>query len=158
MQIQILCIGKIKDRWIAEGIAEFEKRLKPYCTLTYTVLSEVKIPDNASPAEESAVKEKEGELLLSSIKNGYYPVALDPHGKSISSEGLSEILDDAKLSGRNICFLIGGPLGFSKTLLSSVPQKLSFSSLTFTHTMCRLLLFEQIYRAFRILSGEPYHK
>ena len=158
MQIQILCIGKIKDRWIAEGIAEFEKRLRPYCTLTYTVLSEVKIPDNASPAEESAVKEKEGELLLSSIKNGYYPVALDLHGKSISSEGLSEILDDAKLSGKNLCFLIGGPLGFSKTLLSSVPQKLSFSSLTFTHTMCRLLLFEQIYRAFRILSGEPYHK
>ena len=158
MQIQILCIGKIKDRWISDGIAEFEKRLKPYCALTQTVLSEVKIPENASPAEEAAVKEKEGELLLSSVKEGFITIALDPKGVSISSEKLASVIGDARLSGKNICFLIGGPLGFSANLLSSVQMKLSFSALTFTHTMCRLILFEQIYRAFRILSGEPYHK
>lgn len=158
MHIQILCIGKIKDRWISDGIAEFEKRMKPYCTLTQTVLPEVKIPENASPAEEAAVKEKEGELLLSSVKDGFITIALDPKGVSISSEKLASVIADARLSGRNICFLIGGPLGFSANLLSSVQMKLSFSALTFTHTMCRLILFEQIYRAFRILSGEPYHK
>ena len=158
MQIQILCIGKIKDQWISEGISVFETRLRPYCSMTLTVLPEVRIPENASAAEENMVREKEGELLLSAVKEGYYTIALDPKGKMVSSEQLSAFIGDARISGRNLCFMIGGPLGFSGELLSSVREKISFSALTFTHTMCRLILFEQIYRAFRILSGEPYHK
>ena len=139
MQIQILCIGKIKDAWIASGIAEFEKRLRPYAKVFVTELAEVRIPDNASATEEQRVKEKEGELLL-------------------TSEDLAKSVGDAKIEGANLCFIIGGPLGLSPALLSSVPKKVSFSKMTFTHTMCRLILFEQIYRAFRIVSGEPYHK
>jgi len=158
MQIQILCIGKIKDHWIAEGIAEFEKRLKPYVTITVTELADVRIPDAASSAEEKLVKEKEGELLRSSVKNGFVTLALDPHGKPISSEEIATRFNTAKLTGKNICFIIGGPLGLSQKLLASVDQKLSISTITFTHTMCRLILFEQIYRAFKILAGEPYHK
>jgi len=158
MQIQILCIGKIKDQWIADGIAEFKKRLKLYATITVTELAEVRIPDDASPAEEKIVKEKEGELLHAAVKNGFDILALDPHGKPIQSEELATKFKCAKLAGKNLCFIIGGPLGLSEKLLASVDQKLSFSALTFTHTMCRLILFEQIYRAFKIISGEPYHK
>ncbi len=158
MQIQILCIGKIKDRWIADGIAEFEKRLKPYGTVTVTELTEVRIPEGASPAEEMIVKDKEGDLLLAAVKSGFTAMAFDPHGRPISSEELAAELGEARLAGRNLCFIIGGPLGLSEKLLSAVNRRLSFSALTFTHTMGRLILFEQIYRAYRILAGEPYHK
>lgn len=158
MQIQILCIGKIKDSWIASGISEFEKRLRPYAKIFVTELAEVRIPDNASDTEERKVKEKEGELLLANIKNGFVPVALDPRAPLISSEELAKYVGDAKISGNNICFVIGGPLGLSPEFLSAVSKKVSFSRMTFTHTMCRLILFEQIYRAFRIINGEPYHK
>lgn len=158
MQIQILCIGKIKDAYLTEGIAEFEKRLRPYVKLTVTELSEVRIPDNASPSEERRVKEKEGLLLLENIKSGFIPVALDPHAQLISSEELAEYVGNAKINGQNICFVIGGPLGLSPEFLTLVSKKVSFSRMTFTHTMCRLILFEQVYRAFRILNAEPYHK
>ncbi|MDO5845683.1 MAG: 23S rRNA (pseudouridine(1915)-N(3))-methyltransferase RlmH [Methanocorpusculum sp.] len=158
MQIQILCIGKIKDAYLAEGIAEFGKRLRPYVKLTVTELSEVRIPENASAADERAVKEKEGVLLLKNIKDGFYAAALDPHAPLISSEELAEFIGDAKIEGRNLCFIIGGPLGLSPEVVMAVPKKVSFSRMTFTHTMCRLILFEQVYRAFRILNAEPYHK
>ena len=157
MQIQILCIGKIKDSWIASGIAEFDKRLRPYAKVFVTELVEVRIPDNASETEEVRVKEKEGELLLANIKSGFKAVALDPKAPLISSEELAKTIGDAKIVGDNLCFIIGGPLGLSPAVLSSV-RKVSFSKMTFTHTMCRLILFEQIYRAFRIVNGEPYHK
>ena len=101
MHIQILCIGKIKDPWIAEGIIEFEKRLKPYGTIIITELSEIRIPDKATPSEEITVKEKEGNLLISAIKTGYIPITLDSHGKSISSEDLAHLLNDAKITGKN---------------------------------------------------------
>ncbi|HJJ50002.1 MAG TPA: 23S rRNA (pseudouridine(1915)-N(3))-methyltransferase RlmH [Methanocorpusculum sp.] len=158
MQVQILCVGKIKDAYISAGIAEFEKRLRPYAKIIVTELAEIKIPDNASAPEEIRVKEKEGELILAHVKEGFFTIALDPLGVSLSSEGFAEIFGDAKLSGRNICFIIGGPLGLSPGVLASVGKKLSLSHMTFTHTMCRLILFEQVYRAFRILHGEPYHK
>ncbi len=158
MQVQILCIGKIKDAYISAGIAEFEKRLRPYAKIFITELAEVKIPENASASEEIRVKKKEGDLILANVKEGFSVIALDPYGVSLSSEEFSGIFGDAKLSGKNICFIIGGPLGLSSALLRSVEKKLSLSQMTFTHTMCRLILFEQVYRAFRILHGEPYHK
>jgi len=158
MQIQILCIGRIKDSFINDGIAEFQKRLRPYARITVTELAEVKIPSKASPAEEEMVKEKEGELLFENIYDGFLPVVLDVHSSLITSEEFAKLIGDTEMEGKNICFIIGGPLGFSPAFLTKNTKKVSFSHLTFTHTMCRLLLFEQIYRAFRILNGEPYHK
>lgn len=158
MQIQILCIGKIKDAYISSGIAEFEKRLRPYGKIFITELAEVKIPENASVSEELRVKEKEGELILANAKEGFMKIALDPNGISLSSEEFADVFHDAKLSGKNLCFIIGGPLGLSPELLKSAEKKLSLSRMTFTHPMTRLILFEQVYRAFRILHGEPYHK
>ncbi|MCK9312879.1 MAG: 23S rRNA (pseudouridine(1915)-N(3))-methyltransferase RlmH [Methanocorpusculum sp.] len=158
MQIQILCVGKIKDAYISAGIAEFEKRLRPYAKVFVTELSDVKIPENASASEELHVKEKEGEAILSNVKEGFFTIALDPFGMSLASEAFSGIFGEAKLSGMNLCFIIGGPLGLSSAVLKSAGKKLSLSQMTFTHTLCRLILFEQIYRAFRILHGEPYHK
>jgi len=158
MQIQILCVGKIKDSFINEGIAEFQKRLRPYARVIVTELAEVKIPAKASTAEEEMVKEKEGELLFDNICEGFLPVILDVHSPLISSEEFAKLIGDTEMGGKNICFIIGGPLGFSHHFITKNAKKISFSRLTFTHTMCRLILFEQIYRAFRILKGEPYHK
>ncbi|MDO5844399.1 MAG: 23S rRNA (pseudouridine(1915)-N(3))-methyltransferase RlmH [Methanocorpusculum sp.] len=158
MQIQILCVGKIKDAYIGSGIAEFEKRLRPYAKIFVTELTDVRIPESASVSDERVVMEKEGKLILSNIKEGFCSVALERTGKEISSGDLAEFFGEMKISGRNICFIIGGPLGLSPEVLSFVERKISFSRLTFTHTMCRLILFEQVYRAFRILNKEPYHK
>ena len=158
MQIQILCIGKIKDTYISSGIAEFEKRLRPYGKIFITELAEVKIPENASVSEELRVKEREGELILANAKEGFMKIALDPNGTSLSSEEFADVFRDAKLSGKNLCFIIGGPLGLSPELLKSAEKKLSLSRMTFTHPMTRLILLEQVYRAFRIQNGEPYHK
>ncbi|HJK18394.1 MAG TPA: 23S rRNA (pseudouridine(1915)-N(3))-methyltransferase RlmH [Methanocorpusculum sp.] len=158
MQIQILCVGRIKDSYLNEGIAEFLKRLRPYATVSVTELSEVKIPENASSSAEIQVKEREGEKLLAGVKPGFLTVALDPRAPLIASEDIAALFGELELSGKNICFLIGGPLGLSPAVLAAVDRTISFSRLTFTHTMIRLLLFEQIYRGFRILRGEPYHK
>ncbi|ABN06849.1 protein of unknown function DUF163 [Methanocorpusculum labreanum Z] len=158
MQIQIVCVGKIKDAYISSGVVEFEKRLRPYGKIFITELAEVKIPDNASASDELRVKEREGELILANVKEGFFKIALDPNGMSLSSEEFSDVFRDAKLSGKNLCFIIGGPLGLSPKLLQSVEKKLSLSRMTFTHPMTRLILLEQVYRAFRILNGEPYHK
>ncbi|HJJ98477.1 MAG TPA: 23S rRNA (pseudouridine(1915)-N(3))-methyltransferase RlmH [Methanocorpusculum sp.] len=158
MQIQILCVGRIKDSYLNEGIAEFAKRLRPYATVFVTELSEVKISENASSSAEIQVKEREGEKLLAGVKPGFLTVALDPRAPLIASEDIAALFGELELSGKNICFLIGGPLGLSPAVLAAVDRTISFSRLTFTHTMIRLLLFEQIYRGFRILRGEPYHK
>ncbi|HJK55497.1 MAG TPA: 23S rRNA (pseudouridine(1915)-N(3))-methyltransferase RlmH [Methanocorpusculum sp.] len=104
------------------------------------------------------VKEREGEKLLAGVKPGFLTVALDPRAPLIASEDIAALFGELELSGKNICFLIGGPLGLSPAVLAAVDRTISFSRLTFTHTMIRLLLFEQIYRGFRILRGEPYHK
>ena len=157
MQIQILCVGRIKDSYLNEGIAEFAKRLRPYATVFVTELSEVKISENASSSAEIQVKEREGEKLLAGVKPGFLTVALDPRAPLIASEDIAALFGELELSGKNICFLIGGPLGLSPAVLAAVDRTISFSRLTFTHTMIRLLLFEQIYRGFRILRGEPYH-
>jgi len=158
MQIQILCVGKIKDAFIKDGIDEFQKRLRPYVRIEVTELSEVKIPTKSSPIEEETVREKEGILILENIHQGFLPIVLDVQSPLISSEEFAKSIGEAEINGKNICFIIGGPLGFSSDFHSKIPKKISFSRLTFTHTMCRLILFEQIYRAFRIINGEPYHK
>ncbi|HJK11718.1 MAG TPA: 23S rRNA (pseudouridine(1915)-N(3))-methyltransferase RlmH, partial [Methanocorpusculum sp.] len=113
MQIQILCVGRIKDSYLNEGIAEFAERLRPYATVFVTELSEVKIPENASSPAEIQVKEREGEKLLAGVKPGFLTVALDPRATLIASEDIAALFGELELSGKNICFLIGGPLGLS---------------------------------------------
>lgn len=158
MQIQILCVSRIKDGYLNEGIGEFSKRLKPYAHISVTELAEVRMPEHASPSAEMLVKAREGEQILSAVKEGFFTVALDPYAPLISSEEVSVMLGTAELNGNNICFIIGGPLGLAPEVLSAVDRKVSFSRLTFTHTMVRLILSEQIYRGFWILRGGPYHK
>lgn len=159
MQIRIIAVGKIKERYLQEGIAEYEKRLRPYVKLQIIELSEERRPLSASPAIESVAKEKEGERILAAIPESSFVIALDVKGQSWSSEELAGSFHKWELSGQNqLVFLIGGDLGLSPDVLARSDMSLSLSSMTFTHPIARLLLVEQVYRAFRILRGEPYHK
>jgi 23S rRNA (pseudouridine1915-N3)-methyltransferase len=159
MQVHTIAVGKIKEKYLQLGILEYEKRLRPYVKLQIIEISEEKRPASASPAVESAAKEKEGERILAAIPEGSYVIALDMQGQSWSSEELAAAFREWELSGQNhLAFVIGGDLGLSPAVLARSGLRLSLSKMTFTHPMARLLLVEQVYRVFRILRGEPYHK
>jgi 23S rRNA (pseudouridine1915-N3)-methyltransferase len=159
MQIRIIAVGKIKERYLREGIAEYEKRLRPYAKLQVIEITDERRPLSASPAIESVAKDKEGERILASIPDGSLVIALDVMGQSWPSEQLAASFREWELSGPNqLAFIIGGDLGLSQGVLARSNLRLSLSKMTFTHPMARLLLIEQVYRAFRILRGEPYHK
>ena len=159
MNITIFSVGKIKEKFYRDAIAEFEKRLGRYCRLKMIEVSDEKTPQDASKAEEEMILEKEGRKLLSSFPEHIYLIALDIRGKSYSSESFADHLAGLGLSGRSsIGFVIGGSLGLSKEVLDRADARISFSEMTFPHQMMRLILLEQIYRAFRINHGEPYHK
>ena len=158
MKITIVCAGKIKEKYLTAGIAEFMKRLKPFAQVEIREVHEEKMPDSPSEAEKEQVLAKEGEKLLKLVPEGSYLFVLDVFGKEKSSEELAAGIDKLGLSGRsNITFLIGGAFGLSKEVRKSADELLSFSQMTFTHQMVRLLLVEQIYRAFKINRGEKYH-
>lgn len=159
MQIRIIAVGKIKEKYLQEGIAEYEKRLRPYAKVQIVEITEEKRPLSASPAIESAAKEKEGERILAAIPEGSFVIALDLKGQIWSSEDLAASFREWELTGQNqLVFVIGGDLGLSPAVLLRSNFRLSLSKMTFTHPLARLLLVEQVYRAFRILRGEPYHK
>jgi len=159
MQIRVIAVGKIKEQFLREGIAEYEKRLRPYAKLQVVELPEEKRPQPASPANESVAIEKEGERILGAVAENSFVIALDVKGQSWSSEELAASFGERELSGQNqLAFVIGGDLGLSPAVLARSNLRLSLSKMTFTHPMARLLLLEQVYRAFRILRGEPYHK
>ncbi|MDF3001225.1 MAG: rlmH [Bacillota bacterium] len=159
MNITILCIGKLKERYWTEAITEYSKRLSKYCTLTINELKEEKAPDNPSNAEESAVKDAEGKNILKQIKKDSYVIVLAIKGKELDSESLSERIMALGISGKSdITFVIGGSLGLSDEVLSRADFQLSFSKLTFPHQMMRVILLEQIYRSFKIIRNETYHK
>lgn len=159
MHIHVIAVGKIKERFLQDGIAEYEKRLRPYAKLQITELSEEKRSAAASAGSESAAREKEGQRILAGIPEGSLVVALDIKGQNWTSEDLANGLRVWELAGRNqVTFIIGGDLGLSQAVLEQSDLRLSLSKMTFTHPMARLLLLEQIYRGFRILRGEPYHK
>jgi 23S rRNA (pseudouridine1915-N3)-methyltransferase len=159
MQIRIIAVGRIKEKFLLEGIAEYEKRIRPYARVQIVELPEQKRPVTASPAVETAARETEGERILAAIPEGFTVIALDVKGQSRSSEELAALFRERELSAKNhLAFIIGGDLGLSPAVLSASSLRLSLSPMTFTHPMARLLLLEQIYRAFRILRGEPYHK
>ena len=159
MQIRVVAVGKVKEKYLQEGIAEYEKRLRPYVKLGITELAEEKRPVSASMASEAAAVEKEGERILAAVPGGSLVIALDVKGRALSSEELASSFREWELSGRNqLAFVIGGDLGLSPAVLARSNLRLSLSKMTFTHPMARLILLEQVYRACRINCGEPYHK
>lgn len=158
MKISIVCVGKIKEKYLTEGIAEFTKRLTPYCKLETIAIGEEKMPDNPSPAEKEQVLAKETERLLNAIPQNAHVVLLDLQGKEVTSPQLADLFDEWAMAGKShIAFVIGGAFGYTDALRKRADMRWSFSKLTFTHQMIRLLLVEQIYRAFKISRGEKYH-
>lgn len=158
MKITIVAAGKIKEKYLSEGIAEFMKRLRPYAQVQIVEISEEKMKENPSEAEKEKTLTKEGERLLRQVPEGSHLIVLDVYGKNMSSEELAADIDKLGLEGKsNITFLIGGAFGLSKEVRKAADELLSFSKMTFTHQMVRLLLVEQIYRAFKINRGEKYH-
>jgi 23S rRNA (pseudouridine1915-N3)-methyltransferase len=159
MNITIICVGKIKEKYLKSAIDEYVKRLSRYCKLNIVELADEKTPDNASEKEELLIKGKEGEAILKNIKDNMFVIALDLKGNTLSSEELSNYIKDLGIKGEsNIAFVIGGSLGISKAVLERANYKLCFSKMTFPHQLFRVMLLEQVYRGFRIISGEPYHK
>jgi 23S rRNA (pseudouridine1915-N3)-methyltransferase len=159
MHIQILTVGKLKERYLVDGIAEYVKRLGPYAKMQMIEVPDEKAPENMSPAEEQQVRVKEGERLLAKLGADVYVVALAIDGEMWTSEQLAGSLDKLATYGRSqVAFVIGGSLGLSSELLRRADMRLSFGRMTLPHQLMRLVLVEQIYRAMRINRGEPYHK
>ena len=158
MRFYVVCIGKLKDAYLRDGVAEFVKRMRPYGGITITELNESKIGDKPSDADRKQVVDEEGERLLKVVPKNAYTVLLDVYGKTMSSEDLAKTVAKLEVDGvSDMAFIIGGDFGVSEALRQSVNYKLSFSPMTFTHQMVRLLLVEQIYRASKINRNEPYH-
>ena len=159
MKITICCVGKIKEKFYSQAIEEYSKRLSKYCKLEIKEAADEKTPDSASDTVNRMIKEKEGDRLLSFIKDDSYVIALAIDGKMLDSVEISEKIDNLMLSGKSdIVFVIGGSLGLDKRVLDRADYKLSFSKMTFPHQLMRVILLEQIYRSFRIMKNEPYHK
>ena len=159
MNITVICIGKLKEKYWTAAIDEYSKRLKGYCSLDIIELKEARLPDKAGPAEELAVKEAEGEEILKKIKDNQYVITLEVKGKMLSSEKLAEKMETLAIDGQsNVVFVIGGSLGLSTAVSKRANFKLSFSEMTFPHQMRRVILLEQVYRAFKINRNEAYHK
>ena len=158
MRFYVVCIGKLKDAYLRDGVAEFVKRMRPCGGIAITELNESKIGDKPSDADRKQVVDEEGERLLKAVPKNAYTVLLDVYGKTMSSEELAKTIAKLEVDGiSDMAFIIGGAFGVSEALRQSVNYKLSFSPMTFTHQMVRLLLVEQIYRASKINRNEPYH-
>lgn len=159
MKITILCVGKIKEKFYRDAAAEYIKRLGRYCKPEVIEVADEKTPDGASENVENQIREKEGERLLGKIKDGAYVVALAIDGKMRDSKELAKHIEQLGIQGKSqIVFVIGGSLGLSESVLRRADETLSFSKMTFPHQLMRVILLEQIYRSYRIVNGEPYHK
>lgn len=159
MRIRLICVGKLKEKYLSLGVAEYVKRLSRYCSLEIIELQDEKTPDNGSVAQEILVRNKEGERILKAIKGDTYCIALAIEGNMLSSVELAEKINNLGISGiSHINFIIGGSLGLSDEVLSRANYHLSFSSMTFPHQLMRMILLEQIYRSYRIINNQPYHK
>ena len=159
MKITILCVGKIKEKYFRNGIEEYQKRLGKYCKLEIVEVADEKTPDHASEVEELQIKEKEGQRMEKYLKKDAYKIALAIEGDMLDSVELSKKIDSLGVKGvSHIIFIIGGSLGIAPSIMKQVDYKLSFSKMTFPHQMMRMILLEQVYRSYRIINGEPYHK
>ena len=158
-EITLIAMGKLKEKFYLSAAAEYEKRLKGYCSFRILELPEVRLPEDPSPAEISAGLEKEAELIFSKIPKGAWLCVLTPEGKMLSSEDLAGKLKDVKLSGKSsACFLIGSSFGMSPRVKAKADFKLSMSPLTFPHHLAQIMVLEQLYRAEAIQAGSKYHK
>lgn len=159
MNIQLVCVGKLKEKYLVQGIAEYSKRLAPYVKFQVSEVPDEQAPEKMSDAELEQVKDREGERILGHIKQDAHVVALAIDGQLWSSEDLASQLDRLATYGTsNVAFVIGGSNGLSDTVLRRANSKLSFGRMTLPHQLMRLVLVEQIYRAVKINRGEPYHK
>lgn len=159
MKITIISVGKIKEKFYRDAIAEYEKRLSRYCKFQIIEVADEKTPDKASENEENQIKEKEAERILSQIKDDAFVITLEIGGKKLDSVEFSKLLEQKGIHGvSHIQFVIGGSLGLHNKIAQRSDYALSFSDMTFPHQLMRVILSEQIYRAYRIISGEPYHK
>lgn len=159
VSIKIIGVGKIKEKYFTAGIDEYVKRLSRYCKIEITEVNDQKIPEKASRNEEEMVRKKEGEQILAHVREGDYVIALCIEGKQLDSVELAQTVEKLGVTGKSsICFIIGGSLGLSDEVKKLAQLKLSFSRFTFPHQLMRLILVEQIYRAFKIQNNEIYHK
>lgn len=159
MKITILCVGKIKEKYFTMAIDEYSKRLSRYCKLEIIEVADEKTIDQAGEAIENQIKKTEGERILKNLKDGAFVIALAINGNSVTSEELADKIEKLGVGGvSHLIFVIGGSLGLSEEVLQKADYKLSFSKMTFPHQLMRVVLLEQIYRAYRINFNEPYHK
>ncbi|MBO4310251.1 MAG: 23S rRNA (pseudouridine(1915)-N(3))-methyltransferase RlmH [Lachnospiraceae bacterium] len=159
MNIYVLCVGKIKEKFYREAVCEYSKRLSKFCKLSIIEVDDEETSQNASVATENAVKDKEGDRILKKIPSNSYVFTLEIDGKKTDSVGFSKKINDLCIKGQsNLCFIIGGSLGLSDNVKNKANEKISFSDMTFPHQLMRVILLEQIYRSFKIINNEPYHK
>jgi len=158
MKVTLITVGKLKEKYWRDAVAEYSKRLTRYLKLEIVELNDLPTPDNASPAQEAQIRDREGEQILARIGERDLVIAMDGHGQIISSEELAEAIGNWQLGGRNVAILIGGSLGLSQAVLRRADRKLSMGRMTFPHQLARVMVLEQLYRGCRILKGEAYHK
>lgn len=159
MKITLITVGKIKEKYLKDAIAEYSKRLSKYCKLEILEVADEKTPDTASEAVENMIRAKEGERILKHIKEDAYVITLEIEGRQLTSEELAKKIDTLGVQGKShIIFIIGGSIGLGTEVLKRSDYALSFSKMTFPHQLMRVILLEQIYRSYRIINGEPYHK
>lgn len=159
MKIKVICVGKLKEKYLVDGIKEYVKRISGYADIEIIEVSDEKIPERASLAEETIVKAKEGRRILDKVKQDDYMILLDVQSQQFDSVGFSKEIEKCMINGKStIDFVIGGSLGHGQEVLDRANMKMSFSPMTFPHQLMRLILVEQIYRAFKIMRNETYHK
>ncbi len=159
MKITILAVGKIKERYLREAVQEYSKRLSRYCRLEIIEVEDERTPDRAGEREEELIRSREAGRLMRYLGGGAYVIALDINGTARSSEEFAERIDKLGVEGKShIIFVIGGSIGLAPEISGRADERLSFSKMTFPHPLMRVILLEQIYRAYRIVRGEPYHK
>ncbi len=159
MKITILAVGKMKEKFFADAVTEYRKRLSRYCKLEMIEVADERTPEHASGHEEDLIRAREGERLRKYIKEGAYVISLAIQGRQASSEEFSEKIESLGVQGEShIIFIIGGSIGIDRGILQESRELLSFSKMTFPHQLMRVVLLEQIYRGFPIMKGEPYHK
>ena len=159
MKITLITVGKIKEKYLKDAIAEYSKRLSRYCKLEIIEVADEKTPDQASETVEENIRNKEGERILKHIRDDMYVITLEIGGKMLSSEELAQKIETLGIQGESsIAFVIGGSIGLGKEVLKGSDYALSFSKMTFPHQLMRVILLEQVYRSYRIMCGEPYHK
>ena len=159
LHIDIICVGKIKEQYLKDAVAEYSKRLSKYCSLTITEISDEQVPNNLNDKLAQNIKQIESNHILSHIKRDSYVICLDLKGKQFSSEEFSKKIENIALNdSSNITFIIGGTLGMSDELLKKSNELICFSKMTFPHQLIRIFLLEQIFRAFKISNNETYHR